>query len=1293
MVLEIIAGIIIEATIGGASKTIKGIFFRETDIRDWIKKIDFETTLEQEIDFENIPPENIQELKAFFSSETVSIIVEQIFLLNESDLSELEEDFVKAYNVNNPVQGSEDTELPQKLFSILIDASVFVLYEAVKKGNLGAKECLDVLKYKKNVSEQNGHSSKKFISWNEYFTRVETNLLPQTGLSKFERTTHYVDESEIFVSDTLNKILIIYAPGGSGKSHMLRHIASVLEEKHPEYSVLSITSISSEMNKALSLEIKKDKKYILIFDDADRWSKELASLFSFIRNNSSNVKVILSSRTAGLQSIRNILINVDCCNITKEIELKDWSKEDLKALLQFTIGGEVHEKEDIVVTTYPNPYLIVWAGNTINGNPGITIEKLQIKFVNDLESDTFKSLIPDFTEIQAKNFLADLSLVAPFQKKDPHILSLLAKKYGIKEENLIDHISLLEKNGVLRQPGLSTRFNPDMKGDLYLAHRIEQLQDSNKLGEWINSWGQYIAGKILTNLEAASKYCKNDVIRDYFQNWISQKNREARETSSIQRQNHLEYLSRFCYILPEDSVDLLYTYIDTPLPNDPDETYYYGGKILLTTNDYGPIISQLILTAVSREDIFDLMDHVYNNVSEGSYHNYKIESLVSETVSPFKNTHERIRQTLTVLENRLDESNEYSIVALGEAVSKVLQVTHDTWYSPSFATITNVTLTLPDTPIVTQTRDHAMLILKRMLAHSSITVRRKGIDICRNIGLSPGKNNKSLSMRIAEERRDLLKELEQLFVVEIDYGVLSDIESLLLEWWWRRYPDTEEAERLLKSFPRSMEYILYRSLFYSGIKILSFEPETIPSGKKERNEWYFNVTFAFEEDLKDEFIEYIVDNYLYIHYQTRSSIIAFFKGLQLYSEQESLKPQYFNEIMIAWVEKCAERFLDLRNQNELWDELPAEFQNAIDIGLCEHDSELIDYLADEIFSALPEVNPIRINAFVYLMAKNPPDEAKIHDWLGKLIKTGNKDIHMNIFRNLFALSSNLDNYEVCITYSLNIFQYYNTEDKQILDAFSTYILYQIIGKDDILETALKEKLKKCLIEKLIFIPIFRMDNFTFQTQKLINYVLTDPNDIIDFMHRRNEKMSDISTTYYVLPVGKISLLENIQNCTELYPVIKEMITLLHENATYREGICQQLKSIVTLKSSDSERLCLEECIKQFLQSNDVESALIVCYALPFKSETQDTILDVLSTANNAGKKQEIIDLFDKYIQNVTVTMDGKSPELIEKKQFIAGLFENSPRGSLRILLKDILTKIEVLIQENMKIYEEHMIQR
>lgn len=1303
-----ITGNLIAAVLIKLGQRFSSIVFREEDIRDWVDSPDFREFSEEKIQSET-PPEPAPDPAAFdefFSSEAVSLIVEQVFEQNDQTLSKLEGEFVVAFEDFTPASENLDPKFAHWLFRTLVSASEAFLSTKTKKGDKTAEEYLHVLRHKKEMEGQKriekkvdgvqnsitelqqtikrpaGGQNEKFIRWQDYFHRVEGHLLPLGAGSRLKPIVYSLNKAEEFLGANRTKILVLHAPGGSGKSHLLHQIAHDLEEKHSNYTILSVTPGLSDLESALSQELDGDRRYLLLYDDADRRQENLALLFTYVKYQSSNVKIILTARTAGLRGLQTVLNERLCQDVAEVVKIGDWSRDDLKELLRFVLGDRHHNQEDLIVSTFANPYLITWAGNSINKNPGITVERLRRKFADDLEFETTCSLVPEFDKRRVNEFLADLALIGPFKRGDRAVLSLLMEGYGLTEDAIQTQIDQMVESGVLRDVGYSIRFNPDMKGDLYLAHHINSLRNSGALREWIESWGPNFNDSILTSLEAASRFCEEDIIKDYFTSWVHEATLESKDLPGYYRTKRLEALSRFCYLVPEESIDLIYAYIDTPPPGDGDNT------ILSPNRDtYGAVILPLIRTGSHREAIFDLIEHIHENALDGRYANNTMESMIAEAISPFYNTLERMREMLTLLENRLDAGNEFSVITLGKALSEALRADHEMSYLSAPNRITWSLQSLPVTPAVLETREHAISILKRMLYHQSVCVRRKGIEACGGVGSKFGDKIYPLSEKIAEERRIIIAEFKRLIQHETDYGVLSDIESLFFRWWQYKVPGTEEAEAILKAFPRPMEYILYGTLFYSRPLLLSFDPETIPSGKEERNKWCLNAKsgFAINTDKFVKFSEPIV-NHLSTKYSDTDSVAILFRELQAYQEHANLSDQHSESLLSFWIAKDPDIFFELHNREQFWDNLSVELKNAVDFGLCTHDPKRLEFFASEILAAPQNVDFRRIKHFIRVMTRHPPDEAKVRDWLTRLIGTGKKEIHLTLLYNLWVLSPRLEDYAICVTSYLDILSRYETMDGELLE-FVTYALRDLIENEDRIDGHQKGAIKKCFKEKLISTPSFGSYP-EHEIQTLINYVLTDTEEILEFISQKAEKKRN-TRNYQVLPLDGVSFLENVGDCTELDPILDELFALMNEGLIYREQLSVQLKAIMSLKHPASGKLCLEEYAERLLNEERVDDALALCPVFLSHPGTEETVLKILGDGVATGKRKDIKRLFREYVWHDGISiLGGHSPDLEQKRKVISCLLDLAPRGILRAVLREVLQRFDAGIQIIKKGYDE-----
>ena len=507
-----------------------------------------------------------------------------------------------------------------------------------------------------------------------------------------------------------------------------------------------------------------------------------------------------------------------------------------------------------------------------------------------------------------------------------------------------------------------------------------------------------------------------------------------------------------------------------------------------------------------------------------------------------------------------------------------------------------------------------------------------------------------------------------------------------------KVPGTEDAESILEAFPRPMEYILYGFLFYSRPLLLSFNPETIPSGK-ERHDWCFNVasSFAIMTDAFTELSEPIV-NYLSTEYSDADSVTTLLQELQVHLEHANLKIPQLESLLSSWIARDPDIFFELRNREQNWSELPVEFKNAIDLGLCTHEPKQLESFAGEILVAPQRADSRRIEHFIHLMTRYPPDEARVRDWLAKLIDTGQREIHLTLLYNLQVLSSRLENYEICVTSYLDILSYYETMDEKLLESVS-WVLHDLTENEDRLEGHQKIAIKSCFKEKLISIP--SLGNCPdHEVQALINYILTDTEEILDFIRQRAEKKR-ISRNYQVLPLDKVSFLKNVEECTELDPILDELLALMNEGLIYREQLSVQLRPIVSLRHQASGKLCLEEYAERLLNEGRVDDALALCPAFLSQLGTEETVLKILGDAVAAGKRKDIGRLFREYIwQHGVISIEGsRSPDLEQKREVISRLLNLAPGGQLRAVLREVLKRVDAEIQAIAKEYEEDRVIR
>jgi len=343
----------------------------------------------------------------------------------------------------------------------------------------------------------------------EYFSEVEPYLasFPSIKTDDFEK---YITNIKQFISSN-NKILLIHSPGGYGKSHLLREIAENAYQIDSTRQTWLVNAGHREVIDAIQDEFFRKQKYLLIFDDVDRYTESIKPLLNFLRKGDADIKLILSLRSSGIYLLQRLLEETKCSEITEKIKIAEWKKEDLIKLLRATAGKSKVKDEESIATYYPNPYIIVWIGSQLKGKAISDISKLKEKFVGDINYEV-RQCLKDVVDKEIEKFIFVLTCIIPFNIKDIELLNKIGNEFSLDFESLTKAISRLIEAGVLRKIGRTVRFNPDMKGDIYLQYKLKDF-DREFLKDFILKWISIYPENIFTNIGSASRYGESNIVK------------------------------------------------------------------------------------------------------------------------------------------------------------------------------------------------------------------------------------------------------------------------------------------------------------------------------------------------------------------------------------------------------------------------------------------------------------------------------------------------------------------------------------------------------------------------------------------------------------------------------------------------------------------------------------------------------------------------------------------------------------------------------------------------------------
>jgi hypothetical protein len=127
----------------------------------------------------------------------------------------------------------------------------------------------------------------------------------------------------------LKDYLLITGPAGVGKTKFSLELASNFQKENPKYIIKYIRNNNQLIWEDLKVQIVKDKKYLIVVDDANKLRSNLSAIVNFKDEfNQGSIKIILTVRNYLKKEVENELKNFE------EIELNNFDKTELATILQ-----------------------------------------------------------------------------------------------------------------------------------------------------------------------------------------------------------------------------------------------------------------------------------------------------------------------------------------------------------------------------------------------------------------------------------------------------------------------------------------------------------------------------------------------------------------------------------------------------------------------------------------------------------------------------------------------------------------------------------------------------------------------------------------------------------------------------------------------------------------------------------------------------------------------------------------------------------------------------------------------
>jgi len=1121
----------------------------------------------------------------------------------------------------------------------------------------------------------------------EYFSEVEPYLasFPSIKTDDFEK---YITNIKQFISSN-NKILLIHSPGGYGKSHLLREIAENAYQIDSTRQTWLVNAGHREVIDAIQDEFFRKQKYLLIFDDVDRYTESIKPLLNFLRKGDADIKLILSLRSSGIYLLQRLLEETKCSEITEKIKIAEWKKEDLIKLLRATAGKSKVKDEESIATYYPNPYIIVWIGSQLKGKAISDISKLKEKFVGDINYEV-KQCLKDVVDKEIEKFIFVLACIIPFNIKDIELLNKIGTEISVEFKSLTKAVVRLMEAGVLRKIGRMVRFNPDMKGDIYLQYK---LKDFNRelLKDFILKWISIYPENIFTNIGSASRYGELNIVKkiqsEILDKWIE----DVDKTPGSQRKNNLKLIEKVVFLVPERVINLLSSYLEYPSSPETDPNYRKLNmeKIELNTDDYGPVILELMKIPSFEKEVICVIEKMAGLNIVGTYDNYKPSTLISEYISPLKNNPEVILSKLDIFNNWLNNPSNTRIILLESSLSELLAGAHR-FSESSLGGLTLGERPLIKHPKVIEVRNKALSILKSMLSCNNLDIQIKALEITKKIGLCVmgrlPEENLPLYEIFKNERKELVEEIGNIISSKTDFKLLSEIEDLFIEWWAQEKPGTENVVNFLRKFPYTNEYLIFRWFYSEEYDIKKFSDYENLAPKENKWDWFVKNIMSFKYQVKIEYFSSIVEE-LNRKYLREDDILIFLGDLD--RRLSSFKPDFLALFIICWVKINPKVFRKIRETKKLWARVPDRFKDEIDKGIVAICPDHLSILANEILDNPLSIELRKIDLFLMLIAENLP-ESKWKMWIKELIKKGNSEIRATITSRLYFIFKKNKDVNTILDFLIDIFLIEKELTQFLINSLAFYLkeINKAINSEKLYSKKLK--LTEILLKKLKDYP-----SLSWKAQEILEFCdlnIDEMIELIDYRLKKEKATMLHRIEFKAIPHKGIKCLENsIKSFEDYHKFIKKFIVWHNVKLFFIDIDVKNLfEPIESKEEKDLWETYLVKSIKRLIKEDQLSDAIICAEVLPLSIETVNLFLEISQKGVSDNLYNEVHDLlfYKTFPRDIVYT----SPAIfIQIENIFKQMLNKAEPGRLNNLIRECIETIEKHVKDDIERNEEYNI--
>lgn len=1067
------------------------------------------------------------------------------------------------------------------------------------------------------------------IKSKQYFENTESHLLPET----IPCYADFFRECQAYFVDEVKQIQLIHAPGGYGKSHFLRQISEEGESYFDEVLIFISTKTDvQEVLKDLQQRFERsENKTLLLLDDAERKLSVLPAILRFISQNK-NVKLLLTSRSAGLESVEDIVSNIKNLPLKYQepINFGEWKEEDLIRILRLAARESMVKNEEHIVKHIYNPYLLVELGKHIAGLSEYDVKAIRRNIAAGILSDCYMVLEGLITKEAIPSFLARLSLLSPIDKQEEEkVIEFLANEFELIVEKTALIYQKLVGIGILKEIGYSVRFNPDTKGDFFLADFLKD-KTSDEILLFLKVHLAFNERKTIRNLEASLNYLpEGKSVLEALLIIINEWKEATLETDGLVRRQRVKAIKNLIIFEKVDSsvIDLVNEYIrydNSDEVKDPDN-YYARLNANPDLNEYAPLILHLIKQIDKRAECLDIIEKLHIKGEESYASNYKTVSLVAEACKFFHNTIESYQVCLDFIKKWLDSKDKHLLELVKNAVKPIICATNE-YRSSEYNTMTFGERFVPNDEKYFSIREKVIGFLLQMLDDENTILI--AIDLIEDIGTGGRLKQEvtedlPMTSQFRKERSMVIPKLSTILFETKNFKIKKAIENLFFRWWLLNISD--EVVPYLEKMERTPEYLVLQYAFNTQFIIKNFKEifQKAPSGDKWK--WYWSKN----RELKrwDKGWEYYdkLTNQLSEKYDTPQKKVAYLESLNnavnQYKSGGGNVNRHLFQIIISLVHGAIEQFETIKKNPKYWHQLSDDFQTVITEVLMQQGKLTLAEVGEEIIQILPDPPHFKLNSFLMLLRKESATDKE--KWFYQLIQKGNQTVRSYIAADLNWQFPEQENAEKMVDILIAILE------KE--DPAETFFSNRFIGAGFTYEAIFEKKefIAKDKYEKLRNISfdwIKKVSRLNYDVKNCVKFCIESTADLKTFIAYRiqnwtlgighhNETPYQVSDPFFEHGVA-LSWIEKLFIHPNEYRNF--LNTFIEWRETYPIGIQNSFKDFLRLlknvSNPETNQKFIIEYVEDCLQQAAIKKALTLSEYIPQNEENYPLTVKVWAKA-------------------------------------------------------------------------------